>query len=61
MTDQERLEKLEQGIALIQEVEFSYPADHPTRRMIYKVMVDCFSVSQVGALITKLKMTVLGW
>ena len=56
MTDNERLEKLNQAVRLIREVEFSYePPDHTVRRMIYKVMVECFSLSRIGDLMTELK------
>lgn len=55
MNDQERAQKLEQAVSLIREVEFSYPYGDPTRHMIYSVIVDSFSLSRIGSLITFLK------
>jgi len=56
MTDNERLEKLQEAVRLLREVEFSYnPPDHTTRRMIYKVIVECFSLWRIGELMTELK------
>lgn len=61
MTDQERLDALEEAQRLIRKVEFSYPYGHDTRRMIYKVMVDSFSLTQIGNLMTQLKKKVRGY
>lgn len=55
MTDNERLEKLEQAVRLLRDVEFSYPVDHPTRRMFYTLMVEWFSVTHIGQFMTQLK------
>lgn len=55
MTDNERLEKLEQAVRLIRDVAFSYKEGEYPRRMIYRVMVDCFSLNFIGALMTELK------
>lgn len=55
MGNVERLEKLEQACKLIRDVEFSYPYGDATRAMIYKVMVDKFSFTDIGALMTHLK------
>jgi hypothetical protein len=56
MTDNERLEKLQEAVRLLRDVEFSYePPDHPIRRMMYSVMVECFSLTRIGNLMTELK------
>lgn len=55
MTDNERLEKLQQAVRLLREVEFSYEVDHPTRRMFYAMIVEWFSLTLIGDLMTKLK------
>ena len=55
MTDQERLEKLEEAVRLLREVEFSYPSGHYDRSMMYKIMVDSFSLTGIGNLMTELK------
>lgn len=55
MTDNERLEKLEQAVRLLRDVEFSYKEGQYERRMIYRVMVDSFSLNFIGALMTELK------
>lgn len=67
LTDAERLEKLEQAIALIRDVEFSYPFVNDegqrdeTRRMIYSVIVDSFSLTKIGALYSNLRKKVRGY
>ena len=44
MNNQERFEKLESGIALIREVEFSYPIGSDERNNLYKIISSNFSV-----------------
>ena len=44
MNDKERLTKLEQGIALIREVEFSYPEGSDERNNLYRIISSNFSV-----------------
>lgn len=55
MTDKERLDKLEQAVKLLREVEFSYEYGHPVRAMFYRVMVNSFSLTDIGAFMTELK------
>jgi len=44
MEDKDRLEKLEKGIALIREVEFSYPEGSEERQGLYRIIASNFSV-----------------
>jgi hypothetical protein len=44
MDDKARLEKLEKGIALIREVEFSYPEGSEERTQLYHIIASNFSV-----------------
>ena len=60
MTDEVRLEKLEKAVKLIREVEFSYESGHPTRSMMYGVMVDSFSLTKIGHHMTQLKKKIWG-
>jgi len=55
MTNKERLRKLEQAVSLIRDVEFSYEYGTPNRSMIYRVMVESFSITDVGQLMTELR------
>lgn len=55
LTDSERLHKIQEAVRLLREVEFSYETDHPIRRMIYSVMVERFSLTHLGALMTEFK------
>jgi hypothetical protein len=55
LSDRERFEKLTQAKELLREVEFSYEVGDPIRDMIYKVMVDSFSLMKIGRLMQELK------
>lgn len=55
MTDHERLYKIQEAVRLLREVEFSYKEDDPIRKMFYGVMVERFSLTHIGALMTELK------
>ena len=44
MDNKERLAKLEAGIALIREVEFSYPEGSDERNNLYRIISSNFSV-----------------
>ncbi len=56
MTDNERLEKLEQALRLIREVEFSYSEDDYKRKMIYRGVVHSFGLgAEIGVIMTELK------
>lgn len=56
MTDQERLAKLEQAVALIREVEFSYPQGSDERKSLYRwVAAQCSFLGYLGALIGGLR------
>lgn len=55
MTDRDRLFKLQEAVRLLREVEFSYKEDSLIRKMIYCVMVERFSLTDIGDLMTKLK------
>lgn len=61
MTDEQRLEKLEQAVKLIREVEFSYPVGDETRRMMYASVVEVFSLTRIGQLMTELRKKVRGY
>lgn len=57
MTNTERLQKLEQALKLLREVQMSYDrTDHPHRRALYQtVMVDFSGVGPVAAVMRMLK------
>lgn len=56
MTDEERLAKLEQAVALIREVEFSYPQGSDERNGLYRwVAAQCSFLGYLGQLIGKYK------
>lgn len=61
MTDAERLEKLTQAVSMIRDVEFSMQYGEPDRAMIYSVMVDSFSLTKIGAYMTRLRKKVKGY
>ena len=48
LTDQQRLDKLEQAVATLREVEFSYPPGHEDRKMLYHIVGTQFSVLNPG-------------
>jgi hypothetical protein len=56
--NEERLTKLRQAETLIREVEFSYPVGDPVRLMIYRVIVENFSLTKIGNLISQLKASI---
>jgi len=58
MTDKERIEKLEQAIKLIREVEFSYPPGNDLRLNIYRVLVSLEWCIAIGDLLDALKKSV---
>ena len=56
LTDAERLEKLEQAVKLIREVEFSYPLDSDERKRLYCwVASHCSFIGYLGQLIDGFK------
>jgi hypothetical protein len=56
MTDAERLEKLEQAVKLIREVEFSYPYGSDERSRLYAwVVSQCSFIGYLGQLIDGFK------
>lgn len=42
MTNEERLDKMQQALDLLIDVEFSYPQGHPTRKTFYAARVNTF-------------------
>lgn len=55
LSDRERLHKIQEAVRLLREVEFSYEYGNPIRTMIYGVMVENFSLTRLGSLMTELK------
>lgn len=43
MNNNDRVQKLKDAEAAIRLVEFSYPADHPIRKELYRLVVNTFS------------------